>query len=313
MKRTNENIVSSYFYYMWNRWSKAECETVFGNMAGHFWGKWCSLSNNSPSGAAERLYAELSNDARRKIVERACELYDGQRLVPEKEEDESQIDVCECCGGRNIAPESYDDGWSTRTWCPDCNEEHYGTNLKEYKETINAWWDSLDDKKAGYLSQGAENHNAWWQSLSFDRQRALYKENFWEKNENDKTTPLYTGTQTPAHDPWRCSVCGSLSVECRTWSDANTGESAAGDDSIEFRCLDCENDNVIPESEYLPRVEEWWNAMDEQERKEIADTHFNVADHAIDETCPDSWQTCSPGQKIDIWREYIYPDCNIDI
>lgn len=37
MKRTNENIVSSFFYYMWNRWSKTECETVFGSMSGHFW------------------------------------------------------------------------------------------------------------------------------------------------------------------------------------------------------------------------------------------------------------------------------------
>ncbi len=49
-------------------------------------------------------------------------------------EDESRIEVCECCGGRNISPEPYDDGWCTRTWCPDCEEEHYGTNLKEYKE-----------------------------------------------------------------------------------------------------------------------------------------------------------------------------------
>ena len=58
MKRTNENIVSSFFYYMWNRWSKAECKTVFGGMAGHFWAKWCGLSSATLSGAAERFYAE---------------------------------------------------------------------------------------------------------------------------------------------------------------------------------------------------------------------------------------------------------------
>ena len=63
MERTKENIVSSYFYYMWNRWSKVECETVFGNMAGHFWAKWCGLSSPSLSGAAERFYAELGNNA----------------------------------------------------------------------------------------------------------------------------------------------------------------------------------------------------------------------------------------------------------
>ena len=150
MKRTNENIVSSFFYYMWNRWSKAECETVFGSMAGHFWAKWCGLSSTTLSGAAERFYAELGNNARDKIVERACELYDGQRFV-------------------------------TRTWCPDCEEEHYGTNLKEYKETINAWWDSLDDDTAVRLSQGAEDRKAWWNTLSFDLQREMYKKNYWDE------------------------------------------------------------------------------------------------------------------------------------
>ena len=186
MKRTNENIVSSYFYYMWNRWSKEECATVFGNMAGHFWEKWCHLSNSSPSGAAERLYAELGNDARHKIVERACELYDGQRLASEKEEDESQIDVCECCGGRDIAPEPYDDGWSTRTWCPDCNEEHYGTNLKEYKEAMLRWWQSLDMEENKRLSNNADDLDAWWNNLTFDQQRTLYKENFWAEDEDDE-------------------------------------------------------------------------------------------------------------------------------
>mgnify|MGYP000177789713 FL=1 len=88
MKRTNENIVSSFFYYMWNRWSKAECKTVFGGMAGHFWAKWCGLSSATLSGAAERFYAELGNNARDKIVERACELYDGQRFVTEREEED---------------------------------------------------------------------------------------------------------------------------------------------------------------------------------------------------------------------------------
>ena len=111
MKRTNENIVSSFFYYMWNRWSKAECETVFGSMAGHFWAKWCGLSSTTLSGAAERFYAELGNNARDKIVERACALYDGQRFITEKkEEDESQINVCECCGSRDIQIRAWVDG-----------------------------------------------------------------------------------------------------------------------------------------------------------------------------------------------------------
>ena len=97
-------------------------------------------------------------------------------------EDESRIEVCECCGGRNISPEPYDDGWCTRTWCPDCEEEHYGTNLKEYKEKIDAWWDSLDDDTARLLSRGAENRQAWWRSLTFDEQRQLYKKVFWDED-----------------------------------------------------------------------------------------------------------------------------------
>lgn len=99
-------------------------------------------------------------------------------------DDESRIEVCECCGGRDIAPEPYDDGWSTRTWCPDCEEEHHGTNLKEYKETIDAWWDSLDGDTARHLSRGAEDCRVWWHSLSFDQQRKLYKKVFWD---NDMT------------------------------------------------------------------------------------------------------------------------------
>lgn len=61
--------------------------------------------------------------------------------------------------------------------------------------------------------------------------------------------------QDEKEDPWCCSACGSLHVECRTWADANTGEGAAGDDSIEFHCLDCDNNDAIFESEYLAHVE----------------------------------------------------------
>lgn len=116
--------------------------------------------------------------------------------------------------------------------------------------------------------------------------------------------------QTPAHDPWRCSVCGSLSVECRTWSDVNTGESAAGDDGIEYLCLDCENNNVIHESEYLQRVEEWWNGMDENEQEKLVYVHFGKIDQTTEGPLSRFWQTCSNKQKIDIWRKIIYPDCD---
>lgn len=197
MKRTNENIVSSYFYYMWNRWSKTECETVFGNMAGHFWEKWCSLSNPSPSGAAERLYAELGNDARRKIVERACELYDGQKFASETTEDETTVYVCECCGSRNIQVRAWVDGNTNEYlseitdddddfWCDACEEHHGFLTLEEYKKAMLRWWQTLDMEENKRLSGDADDLDAWWNDLTFDQQRTLYKENFWEEDEDDE-------------------------------------------------------------------------------------------------------------------------------
>lgn len=79
MKRTKENIVSSFFYYMWCCWSESECDVVFGGMSEHFWSKWCHFSSHSSRGAAEQFYAELSDDNQRRLVQRACQLYNGRQ------------------------------------------------------------------------------------------------------------------------------------------------------------------------------------------------------------------------------------------
>lgn len=78
MKYSAENAVSSFFYYMWNAWSKEECKVVFGGMCKHFWEKWNSQAGKSIYGAAERFYAELSECNRTLLVERAVSLYDGK-------------------------------------------------------------------------------------------------------------------------------------------------------------------------------------------------------------------------------------------
>lgn len=78
MKYQAENAVSSFFYYMWNAWSKEECKIVFGGMCKHFWEKWNSLANDSIFGAAERFYAALSENNRKLLVERAVSIYDGR-------------------------------------------------------------------------------------------------------------------------------------------------------------------------------------------------------------------------------------------
>lgn len=75
-----ENIVSSFFFYMWNAWSRQECETVFGWEYRHFLDKWDGIcKRHSVLAAAERFYAELSTSNRVKLVKRACEMYDGSR------------------------------------------------------------------------------------------------------------------------------------------------------------------------------------------------------------------------------------------
>lgn len=82
MERTNENIVSSFFFYMWNGWgTKEECRQVFGNLCDHFWAKWCEFFREYRGGAAEMFYAGLSDDNRRKLVERACAVYNGNSLA----------------------------------------------------------------------------------------------------------------------------------------------------------------------------------------------------------------------------------------
>ena len=44
--RTSENIVSSFFYYMWNAWCEEECRIVFASVSyPHFWEKWCAATH----------------------------------------------------------------------------------------------------------------------------------------------------------------------------------------------------------------------------------------------------------------------------
>ena len=130
---------------------------------------------------------------RDKIVERACELYDGQRFVTEREEeDESQINVCECCGSRDIQVRAWVDGNTNEYisdiddsdddfWCDSCEEAHYFVSMKEYKERMYQWWKHLDLEENKRLSGDAEDLDAWWNSLSFDQQRELYKKNYWDE------------------------------------------------------------------------------------------------------------------------------------
>ena len=71
-----ERIVSCYFFFMWNHWSKDECDAIFGWLTDHIWAKWVYHHGKIGSfGAAERLYSELDCGNRKLIVDRACDKY----------------------------------------------------------------------------------------------------------------------------------------------------------------------------------------------------------------------------------------------
>ena len=101
MKYPAENAVSSFFFYMWNGWNENECRIVFSGMHKHFWDKWCGLADSSSTlGAAERFYAELSDNYREMLVNRAVAVYDGNSL--RKQPEDSDVLVCEECGSIHI-------------------------------------------------------------------------------------------------------------------------------------------------------------------------------------------------------------------
>lgn len=85
IRRGENNDVTSFFYYMWNRWGREECEIAFrGCDYNHFWNKWCEAYDTmgGPRGAAELFYMMLSDTYRDKLVKRALECYDGMTEKP---------------------------------------------------------------------------------------------------------------------------------------------------------------------------------------------------------------------------------------
>lgn len=127
MKYHAENAVSSFFYYMWNAWSREECKIVFGGMHLHFWKKWNAQAEKSIYGAAERFYSELSENNQKLLAERAVSLYDGK--VFRKAPDDSKDLVCEECGPQAFA------------------------------DAVQRWWDNLDydGKRSVYNEYNSNN------------------------------------------------------------------------------------------------------------------------------------------------------------
>lgn len=192
------NAVSSFHYYMWNAWSKEECEITFGGMYNHFWEKWNSLASKSIFGAAERFYAELSDTYRELLVNRAVTLYDGRARRQEPHDED--VCVCDACGSKHIEIQAWvdannaeylsdvDDDDTDCKWCADCEENQNFCTLSEYKERIQEWWQSLDlitiesitglhesDFSSDDDSQDfVEACNDWWNGQDYEFQRELY-------------------------------------------------------------------------------------------------------------------------------------------
>lgn len=80
-----KNDVSSFFYYMWNKWSEDECKIVFADSCGgykHYWNKWVHYCNEyGVRSAVDCLYGDLDTGNRDKLVARAIECYDGMREI----------------------------------------------------------------------------------------------------------------------------------------------------------------------------------------------------------------------------------------
>lgn len=199
MKYPAENAVSSFFFYMWNGWNENECRIVFTGMHKHFWDKWCGLADSSMStlGAAERFYAELSDNYRKMLVNRAVTVYDGSSF--REQLDDSDILVCEECGLMLIEIHAWVDantgefisdvgnGYEDQ-WCSEYESHMDFCPLAEFKQKMQHWWDSSDDQtlerttglhKTDYLHKNGSQTfvdacNEWWASLDYEGKRTIY-------------------------------------------------------------------------------------------------------------------------------------------
>ena len=179
------NDISSFFFYMWNAWSKQECDLVFGNMSEHFWNKWCQACNPDVFGAAERFYKELSENNRDLLVNRAVTIYNGFHKIQE-----SEIWVCSVCGSEDIecrawvkrnntvnrVVESTDD-----MWCKEC-DNHCGSfwRKNDFTRKMDEWFQvqSMTQKHEMLNIKSSntdeKNANYGWDFLDYEQKRNLF-------------------------------------------------------------------------------------------------------------------------------------------
>lgn len=151
MNRTKTNIVSSFFFYMWNSWCEEECKIVFGSSYKHFWDKWNEMSPTSVFGSAEKFYAELSENNRTLLVERACRAYDGNRR--EAAINGEYILRCNECGSADVeltawVKPNHDNEYvedctdNPTEWCKECGKEVTLSTHEDFMKAVERWWEN---------------------------------------------------------------------------------------------------------------------------------------------------------------------------
>ena len=185
MKTGIQTIVSSYLYYMSNTWDDKECKKVFGNNYLHFWQKWCSFTNPTAHGAAERFYLSLTEHNRKPLVERANQVYcgDSSRIQTENL-------VCNWCASPDILAKAWVNPGFNGAFVEYCNAELdmegdcYCYSCKRYVEPITQedlqhelqkWWNMREvstlEEITGLMpaTDGSTDHyNTFWSKLSFN-------------------------------------------------------------------------------------------------------------------------------------------------
>ena len=182
--------------------ARKNAKVVFGDMYRHFWDKWSALADKSIFGAAERFFAELSENNQKLLVERAVTLYDGRAF--RKEPDDSDILVCKECGSRQLEIQAWinantderisyvhDDNnglWCDGKWCEECGVQVFFCTKAEFTQKMQGWWESCGFETKEQItglkvcdSPPSENTQTfidaadqWWNSRDYEHKREIY-------------------------------------------------------------------------------------------------------------------------------------------
>ena len=278
--RTYENIVSSFFFYMWNGWgTKEECRQVFGNLCDHFWAKWCEFFREYRGGAAEMFYAGLSDDNRRKLVERACAVYNGNSraatdpALPQRLQVSVILDMITGALNEWWACQDYE----TRLSITHLTDEGFGT-LDEHDRAMKNYWKELP----------VEHKITLWRQL---------------RNKNGSET-LY------------CAECGSADVEVMAWVKVNEGKMFSTDiggnnDEESNYCESCgKHPRLLTRTELMEQIQSWWEGADSNTWEKITGISISRFDGgeipAYESACQASWDALTDDEKIATWRKYNY-------